>query len=788
MNPLGIVLLLLSAIATANPYVGFPFSQQLPNIARVGENYQFTINEQTFKSDSNSQITYSVYELPSWLHFDTSSLTFSGLPSDADKLGTINFILEGADNQGKLNQSCSIVLSDQPAPILNEKELVIQQLGHIGTTNGYNGIVFKPQEPFKITFDKSTFQIPSSSSNHIVTYYGKSANRTSLPSWCFFDEDSLTFSGTTPPVNSVNAPSLEFDLTLIATDYNGYSAAYTDFNIVVGGHQLFINGTYNSSVMVNPGSKFDVDLPLNLIYLDNQVIDTSQIDRIENSNGPNWIQITDKSKLVGDVPEDQTDNIVANITLFDIYGDSVFMNFDINVLHEIFNVNSLDNVTVSNGKFFEYTLPDSIFHNKTATELDVVFSDEWLTFYHSNNTFIGKVPSNFQNSKITLNASINSLKQSLSFYLIGNPTKSSSLYSSKTSSFSSRTSGSSSRNRSSSTTKLSVLKSSSSPSSSAYTSTSAGYYSSSSSPSSSSLVSPIMSKSSNTKGLAIGLGVGIPVGVIILAAILFIFCCFRRRKNKDDSDVDDTNNDTYINDNEKGFLPKDNNSFLSSDTLNGSTKIMAANNLSNLEKDSDVSSYYSTNQSTLNDGTLYQAANTQMSTDQLLGNDSDPVVTSKSNANKSGVFNSWRKSSSNLKTRDSLNSLATVATNDLLTVNVVNDDRVRKSQMNLPSISKLRNLSSSSSSLYNSSYTNTPTNLTFSNSSSNHNSKEFNSNLETLRENDLSRESSYNTLSSNPQLVEFNESGSLSRKIIQREEKSYQGELYNVSDDISNHS
>ncbi|ONH73009.1 Axial budding pattern protein 2 [Pichia kudriavzevii] len=728
MNPLGIVLLLLSAIATANPYVGFPFSQQLPNIARVGENYQFTINEQTFKSDSNSQITYSVYELPSWLHFDTSSLTFSGLPSDADKLGTINFILEGADNQGKLNQSCSIVLSDQPAPILNEKELVIQQLGDIGTTNGYNGIVFKPQEPFKITFDKSTFQIPSSSSNHIVTYYGKSANRTSLPSWCFFDEDSLTFSGTTPPVNSVNAPSLEFDLTLIATDYNGYSAAYTDFNIVVGGHQLFINGTYNSSVMVNPGSKFDVDLPLNLIYLDNQVIDTSQIDRIENSNGPNWIQITDKSKLVGDVPEDQTDNIVANITLFDIYGDSVFMNFDINVLHEIFNVNSLDNVTVSNGKFFEYTLPDSIFHNKTATELDVVFSDEWLTFYHSNNTFIGKVPSNFQNSKITLNASINSLKQSLSFYLIGNPTKSSSLYSSKTSSFSSRTS------------------------------------------------------------LAIGLGVGIPVGVIILAAILFIFCCFRRRKNKDDSDVDDTNNDTYINDNEKGFLPKDNNSFLSSDTLNGSTKIMAANNLSNLEKDSDVSSYYSTNQSTLNDGTLYQAANTQMSTDQLLGNDSDPVVTSKSNANKSGVFNSWRKSSSNLKTRDSLNSLATVATNDLLTVNVVNDDRVRKSQMNLPSISKLRNLSSSSSSLYNSSYTNTPTNLTFSNSSSNHNSKEFNSNLETLRENDLSRESSYNTLSSNPQLVEFNESGSLSRKIIQREEKSYQGELYNVSDDISNHS
>ncbi|OUT22293.1 hypothetical protein CAS74_002009 [Pichia kudriavzevii] len=748
MNPLGIVLLLLSAIATANPYVGFPFSQQLPNIARVGENYQFTINEQTFKSDSNSQITYSVYELPSWLHFDTSSLTFSGLPSDADKLGTINFILEG---------------------LIIRERTGYSTIGNIGTTNGYNGIVFKPQEPFKITFDKSTFQIPSSSSNHIVTYYGKSANRTSLPSWCFFDEDSLTFSGTTPPVNSVNAPSLEFDLTLIATDYNGYSAAYTDFNIVVGGHQLFINGTYNSSVMVNPGSKFDVDLPLNLIYLDNQVIDTSQIDRIENSNGPNWIQITDKSKLVGDVPEDQTDNIVANITLFDIYGDSVFMNFDINVLHEIFNVNSLDNVTVSNGKFFEYTLPDSIFHNKTATELDVVFSDEWLTFYHSNNTFIGKVPSNFQNSKITLNASINSLKQSLSFYLIGNPTKSSSLYSSKTSSFSSRTSGSSSRNRSSSTTK-------------------SGYYSSSSSPSSSSLVSPIMSKSSNTKGLAIGLGVGIPVGVIILAAILFFFCCFRRRKNKDDSDVDDTNNDTYINDNEKGFLPKDNNSFLSSDTLNGSTKIMAANNLSNLEKDSDVSSYYSTNQSTLNDGTLYQAANTQMSTDQLLGNDSDPVVTSKSNANKSGVFNSWRKSSSNLKTRDSLNSLATVATNDLLTVNVVNDDRVRKSQMNLPSISKLRNLSSSSSSLYNSSYTNTPTNLTFSNSSSNHNSKEFNSNLETLRENDLSRESSYNTLSSNPQLVEFNESGSLSRKIIQREEKSYQGELYNVSDDISNHS
>lgn len=755
----------------ADPYVGFPFDEQLPDIARIGENYKFIINSQTFKSnDESSTIRYDAFNLPEWLSFDSSSLTLSGLPNDDQSTGQIDFILQGSDDNSSLNQSCSLYLSNQPSPQLNANDTVSEQLASIGYTNGYNGIILTPQESFKITFDKNTFQLPSSSNNEIAAYYGKSSNRTSLPSWCFFDESSLTFSGVAPTINSVDAPSLEFDLTLIATDYEGYAAVYSDFSIVVGGHSLYIKNStyYETSVMTNPGDSIEIDLPIDEIYLDGNLIETDQIGSVENYNGPSWVSIVDNARVTGTIPSDQTSNVVVNVTLFDIYGDSIFMNFDINVLHDIFTVDSISNITVDDGSFFKFTLPDSYFQNITATDLSVTFDADWLTFYHSNNTFVGQVPDDFDFVSVKLDASMNNMKQSMQFFIVGNPStfSSSSFYSSSTRS-SSRYSSSITNSASFASSRYSSMVSLTTSSS---TSISTSTTSSTSVPTSSDTLevpgsNNRASKPDSKKKIAIGLGVAIPLIVIIVASIFIFFCCCaKRRKNSNEDDEKGHGNDAPNPPFMKNFNTS--NTTLAMDTT--SARILAEKNLINLEKEANDQSSYSTAQSTLTDKSnrnLYEATNQQMSTDHLLD------VANNSNTSN-GIFSSWRKSANgNLNTRDSLNSLATVATSDLLTVNVVNNDKIRKSQMMLPSLSKLRNLSNSTDSMFNS-----ETNRT--------NSKDFNFNLAPLDEdeqsNNVSRDSSYNSFSSEAQLMGFENRGSYSTN-IHREEKSYQAELYNAN-------
>lgn len=770
-----LVLNLLITLVNAYPYVGFPFNEQLPDIARLGEDYKFSLNSQTFKSNDNSQITYEAFNLPTWLSFDSNSIKLFGLPNNEnvsnDQLGKIDFILQGTDNQGSLNQTCSIYLSDQPSPQLNPNDLILKQLDSISETNGYNGIIFNPEESFSIKINKDTFQIPSSSNNKIVEYYGKSANRTSLPSWCFFDSNTLTFSGITPPVNSVNAPSLQFDLTLIATDYSGYAAIYTDFNIIVGGHNLYINSSsnYNNSIQANPGDDFSFDLPLKDIYLDGNVIEIDQISNVIIYDSPSWIQINDNSKISGTVPKDQLSNIVANVTLFDIYGDSVFMNFDIDVLHQIFTIDSISNITVTNGEFFEYSIPDSYFSNVTETDLDVSFDDDWLTFYHSNNTFTGIVPKNFDNSKIELNANMNSMKQSLSFYLIGKSKNSSSISSSRTTSSSISRSSSSASSTYKSSSSVGIVKTTNSVSSTISLPTN-------SSSNTSAII--VHNKNSNTqKNLAIGLGVAIPVAFIIMAVILYYCCCIaKRKKNNDDNDDnnDKDGNNGYI-DPEKGNVKS---TYMSHTNSSNATLTKMATqginekNLKELDKDnnsltSSASSYFSITQSTLTDKSnneLYEIANFQNSRDQLLNSGSE-------------ILNSWRKSSNgNLQTRDSLNSLATVSTNDFLTVNMINENKQRQSQVVLSRPSNLKKLSISSDSNLN-------------DDNNNNNLRDSKNSLTPLREEvsndhgkmdeDIPRDQSYQTISSEAQLVGFTNRQSIS-KSFKREEKSCRGEIYDL--------
>ncbi|GMG19363.1 unnamed protein product [Ambrosiozyma monospora] len=632
-----LLLALLPSITSATLTVGYPLNEQLPDVARVGESYSFTISSQTYQDD-DSDIEYSASNLPSWLKFDSSSLTFTGTPQTSDATDSQDFQLIGKAGSGNtLNETYSIVVSSNPGPYL--KDPLSSQLSSLGETNGQNGLVLQPNDPFSIKFDKDTFALRSGSSNSsIVDYYGRFANRTSLPAWCTFDADTLTFSGTAPTVNSETAPSQLFELMLIATDYEGYTGAYSNFDIVVGGHSLSTNRTTPVVVNGTAGDSFSVEIPLEDVYLDGSAINSTEIKSIAVNEGPSWASVDDE-KVSGTVPKDQTDNSLMNVTISDNYGDSVYINFEIDLLTEIFKVDSLDDVNATRGEFFEYTLQDDDFSDLNGTDLSVTFDDNsWLTYFYTNYTLAGVVPDDFDETKVTVNGTMNSISDSKSFNIKG-----------VNGHFSSSSSASSSSTASSSSVSSTATSTSSSAAAAATSSSGAAAGSS--------------SKGSNKKALAIGLGVGIPCFLLLLALILLFFCGMKRRRNNEKEADEEMN--------EKGPHKSPSNNTLSAYADN--PKGMADFNFNKLDKDSSSSSLTNVDTSAEE---IYHDAMFENSSDMLLPTQQDPHVTK-----------SWRKSGLAGKPRDSLTSLATVATNDLLTVKVVDDPQViRKSQLNLLSM------------------------------------------------------------------------------------------------------
>ncbi|KAH3668026.1 hypothetical protein OGAPHI_001780 [Ogataea philodendri] len=629
--------LCLAVLTSATPYSGFPFSQQLPDVARVGEQYSFSISKETYQTDDGS-VAYSVEDLPDWLSFDESSLTFSGIPSSSDATNSLSFNLVGKDNSGTYNQTVSIVVSDEAGPEL--KDSIFSQLESIGNTNGYDGLVVEPEKSFKIQFSNDTFEMSSGSTNKIIAYYGKSLNRTSLPSWCYFDEDTLTFSGTAPAINSQIAPSQDFGFILIATDYEGYTGAYGSFYLVVGAHELTTNVSSDLQIRTSAGNAFNVELPLEDVLLDGVTIDSANISKVSLYEAPSWVSLN-SSRLTGTVPRDQDSNVLVNVTVNDVYGNSVFLNFEIDIYSDIFTTDDFPDVNATRGEFFVYSLPSDDFSNLNSTSIKANFSDaNWLTYYYTNHSFAGNVPDDFDETEVNIEASMNSLSDSREFTIRGVGTVHSS-----SSSSSSKTSSSSASSGTAHSTSSSTAVSSPSATS----------------------TSKSKSSSDSKKKLAIGLGVALPLAAL-LAALLIFCCCWRRRKSQadDDEDTEKKKDAFYIN-------PQGTAETLKNDPDGDHAKRLSALNVLKLDeaavRGDDASSLTNVDSTHSRSQSLYNEAMAHQSTDELIPGPSQKIT------------KSWRNSASKWKPRDSLTSLATVATTDLMTVRVTDDPNLqRKSQ------------------------------------------------------------------------------------------------------------
>ncbi|KAI5970508.1 AXL2 [Candida margitis] len=491
--------------------MGFPFDEQLPNVGRVDEDYTFTMANSTYKSSSNGEITYQVSNLPSWLSFDSGSRTLTGKPSESD-VGEFDITIKGTDqsDQSTLSNNYTMIVSNDTGLHVNSDTSVFQQLAQYGNTNGDDGLVVKPGDKISLKFSKDTFESYSSSQRSIVAYYGRSADRSSLPNWISFDGEELTFSGTVPHVTSENAPSFEYGFSFIASDYYGYAGASSVFKIIVGGHQLETD--LNSTVKINGTFGQDVDevVPITShVYLDGQLISKDNISEVDADDLPSYLSFNDADyTITGNFPNTSTfDNF--SITVSDTYGNTVDLPYSFNAIGSIFTINSLDDVNATKGEWFQYQIMNSIFTNANETEVNVNFDkSNWLSYHDSNKTLNGITPKSFDSLKVTIEGKLDSEDEEKSFSIKGVNEHITSSSSSSTSTSTSMSSGTAGAATASATDDSSNSNSASGAS----------------------------HNSNKNRDLAIGLGVGIPVFVILVAAFIIFCCCYKRRNSKQESD------------------------------------------------------------------------------------------------------------------------------------------------------------------------------------------------------------------------------------------------------------
>lgn len=396
----------------AIPTITFPLNSQVPPIARISEPFSYTFSQSTFSSDLTLQ--YILSTGPNWLSLDSGSRTLSGTPSlgdvGADTITGVNIGLTAVDSTGSVTLDAIIVISRNPAPVVNI--LAEAQLTAFASFSAPSTFLYHPSSPFIFDFNPATFLVNGSSIG--LEYYAITTDNTPLPSWLSFEQNTLSFSGTTPEYASLIQPPQTFSIQLVASDVVGFSGTSVVFSIEVGVH-LFAFNNSNLSISTTAGTQLDFDGLAGSLELDGQSADSSHVATI-SAQTTSWLAFDNSSlHLSGTVPSDATPFTVT-VQATDIYGDSASTSIYVNVTMttstaDIF-AKQITTLNITSGSYFSYDL-STYLNNKADTIMTASFSpsQSWITFNTQTFIMAGLVPPNTNPYSIqtTLDATSRSL-------------------------------------------------------------------------------------------------------------------------------------------------------------------------------------------------------------------------------------------------------------------------------------------------------------------------------------------------------------------------------------------
>lgn len=538
------VLAALVAFSGAIPSVSYPFNNQLPPIAAWGTAYTYTFSADTFKSSDGSSIFYSSLDLPSWLSLN--GRTLSGTPSGNSGEQQVKFTLTASDASGSAQQQCTLQLTSTDLPKYSSASLesVLKAGGAIANSQSY---VLVPDSPFSLTFPLDFF---STDGRPVVGHYAVQSDHSPLPIWLNFDGASGRFWGTAPSVNSQIAQAQNFSITYIVSTYEGFESAGASFNLLLGANVLSMNVTKDviDAIIDKP---FTYAAPLSQISLNNVPITPANLSSAKASipsAEQSWLKWDDTKYILHGTPpkESVNSNIKVCIEIVDRFNDAVSWNVEIQIADEtnstMFSASSLPAANATRGKWFEYNLGDYLLRKDVT--LSISGTTSWLKVHNDNFTINGIVPGSFESAMVEISAKLNTgnleratedgenIAAHFELYGVGPMISSpSSSYSSISSTLRS-TSTSHSPSSFSFQSITSLHNSSSVGATRSRSVTDTGSTASSTSASTSKTPLAPISRKISTNAVAIGCGVGIPVGLIAIAAIALLFCCQKRRKEK----------------------------------------------------------------------------------------------------------------------------------------------------------------------------------------------------------------------------------------------------------------
>ncbi|KAK5661463.1 hypothetical protein OQA88_11364 [Cercophora sp. LCS_1] len=414
--------LLFVGTSRAAPGIAFPINSQVPPVARVGQPFSFVFSPSTFTS--TSPIAYTLANPPKWLSVDSGARRLYGTPSETDigpepVVGVV-VSLVATDATGSATLDATLVVSRSPGPKLNVP--LERQVPKFGTFSG-STISSAPQNQFSFQLASDTFVDPSGSP---LNYYAVMADNTPLPAWISFDSSRLTFSGQTPPSESLIQPPQQFGFQLVASDVVGFAAASMRFDLLVGKDIPPDNKLPDGKVpeedkkhaLTADTATISLNVPLETAIVYKGLRDSIKVDGVPASSQdvsiastvdmPSWLSIDRESWEISGSPSDAAKSATFTIVIEDKFSNTVKMTVDVRVDDSIDEQASLfkddiPTITATAGESFSFNLGNYLKDPKDS-EISVNTDGlgSWILFDSKNMTISGDVPDDIKDSKLSI--------------------------------------------------------------------------------------------------------------------------------------------------------------------------------------------------------------------------------------------------------------------------------------------------------------------------------------------------------------------------------------------------
>ncbi|KAG6008695.1 hypothetical protein E4U21_004050 [Claviceps maximensis] len=417
--PCFVMLLLLAVVASwplahlayGQPAISFPFNAQLPLAARIDKFFSYSFSPYTFRSDS--KISYSLGDHPSWLSIDSEGRRLFGTPKNGEVLpGEVvgqKVDIIATDEKGSTSMNAVVVVSRQSAP---QVQIPLEkQIRNFGNFSAPSSILSYPSTSFKFSFEKDTFGMSG------LNYYAVSGDSSPLPAWVKFDASTLTFTGRTPPIESLFQPPHAFDFNLVASDIVGFSASSLEFSIVVGSHKL----TTDFPIVVlnaSRGSEVSYDGLERGIKLDGKQVATGDPDlKVVVKDIPSWLAFDQKSWKLHGTPRDGDRACNFTVTFKDSFSDNLDVLMVVNVATGLFE-STIEDFQVRPGSELDFDLAKYFRKpNDVVVTLSTSPNQDWLKLdglklsgtvpKTSNGGFKMSIRASSKSSHLTENETIN---------------------------------------------------------------------------------------------------------------------------------------------------------------------------------------------------------------------------------------------------------------------------------------------------------------------------------------------------------------------------------------------